>query len=158
MSASSDALEELSALKAIYDNELVCTDEPNGVHAPWLRHKEIDALYTKLEETATSSIGSPVVYSLVENIRDFLDEPHLRNSRKTVDPTIVKRPAVEEPSYSKSSTLPSVKVHLSMAPAFLSIAQGFQCPEIYHGESIVDRKSVFQVIFIVLNLLDIHSC
>nr|AAW25184.1 SJCHGC01213 protein [Schistosoma japonicum] len=41
-------------------------------------------------------------------------------------------------------SVPSVKSHLDISPRILPFASNSRAPEIYHGEPLVDRKSIFQ--------------
>lgn len=98
-----------------------------------------------LSDLCKASIGSPVIYSLVETIRSFLEELSAETTPLNIEPHETSDDdcqfiSVMKPVYS----VPSVREHLAARGRHLPIALGVECSEIYHGETISDRKSVFQ--------------
>ncbi|CAH8533996.1 unnamed protein product [Schistosoma bovis] len=118
------------------------------LHAPWLKCNILNELDKQLQLVVSSSLGSPVVYLLVETVRSFMCN-YLSSSTENL--TIHK---VEESSSqsvpenhelpSAVVSVPSVKSHLDISPQILPFALNSKVPEIYHGEPLIDRKSVFQ--------------
>lgn len=124
------------------------------LHAPWLKCNILNELDKQLQLVVSSSLGSPVVYLLVETVRSFMCN-YLSSSTENL--TIHK---VEESSSqsvpenhelpSAVVSVPSVKSHLDISPQILPFALNSKVPEIYHGEPLIDRKSVFQVTILVI--------
>ncbi|CDS42137.1 protein IMPACT [Echinococcus multilocularis] len=116
------------------------------ISAPDLQKDKRLELSNLLNDLCKASIGSPVIYSMVETTRSFLEE--LSTETASLDTEIYKTPddndyqfiSVAKPVY----TVPSVREHLAARGRYLPIALGAARPKIYHGETIVDRKSVFQ--------------
>ncbi|CAH8513579.1 unnamed protein product, partial [Schistosoma mattheei] len=119
------------------------------LHAPWLKCNILNELDKQLQLVVSSSLGSPVVYLLVETVRSFMCN-YLSSSTENL--TVHK---VEESSSqsvpenhelpSAVVSVPSVKSHLDISPQILPFALNSKVPEIYHGEPLIDRKSIFQV-------------
>ncbi|XP_022837221.1 protein IMPACT-like [Spodoptera litura] len=91
--------------------------------APWMDRKDKSELHQALDEIYLENIGKSVVYQWVEKIREVL---------QTIKPK--KRQKVNKTTKSKSP--PTVSSDTSLVHS--------DCPEITHGEVIVDRKSIFQ--------------
>ncbi|XP_022837657.1 protein IMPACT-like [Spodoptera litura] len=91
--------------------------------APWMDRKDKSELHQALDEIYLENIGECVVFQWVEKIREVL---------QTIKPK--KRREVNERTKSKSP--PTVSSDTSLVHS--------DCPEITHGEVIVDRKSIFQ--------------
>lgn len=116
------------------------------ISAPDLQKDKRLELSNLLNDLCKASIGSPVIYSMVETTRSFLEE--LSTETASLDTEIHKTPddddyqfiSVAKPVY----TVPSVREHLAARGRYLPIALGVARPKIYHGETTVDRKSVFQ--------------
>ncbi len=108
------------------------------------KHKELS---DQLREVCLASVGSPVIYSLVETIKSFLDDLPDDSAPKTTSQgqEYIIIPAETIPSTETVYSVPSVRDHLALCGRRLSFAVGVPCPQIYHGETITDRKSVFQV-------------
>ncbi|XP_068624089.1 protein IMPACT-B-like [Battus philenor] len=86
--------------------------------APWMNRKEKENLHRGLDEIYLENIGETVIYQWVEKIREILQQ---------IKPKEVKK--------QNSSQVQDI-----MALTQLEI----NCPEITHGEVIMDRKSSFQ--------------
>ncbi|XP_052751024.1 protein IMPACT-B-like [Galleria mellonella] len=86
--------------------------------APWMDRRAKANLRNLLDDVYLENIGEIVIYQLVEKVRDFVRKAKSTETRKkTVTPVI------------KSLDKTKLKIN---------------CPEITHGEVIVDRKSSFQ--------------
>ncbi|KAH9586957.1 hypothetical protein MS3_00004882 [Schistosoma haematobium] len=118
------------------------------LHAPWLKCNILNELDKQLQLVVSSSLGSPVVYMLVETVRSFMCN-YLSSSTENL--TIHKVEASSSQSVPENHELPSavvsvpsVKSHLDISPQILPFALNAKVPEIYHGEPLIDRKSIFQ--------------
>ncbi|KAL5963464.1 Protein IMPACT-B [Taenia solium] len=96
-----------------------------------------------LNDLCKASIGSPVIYSMVETIRSFIEELPAETTLLDFEPHEMSDNddcqfiSVMKPVYS----VPSVREHLAARGRHLPIALGVACSQIYHGETISDRKS-----------------
>ncbi|EUB62523.1 hypothetical protein EGR_02655 [Echinococcus granulosus] len=114
------------------------------ISAPDLQKDKRLELSNLLNDLCKASIGSPVIYSMVETTRSFLEE--LSTETASLDTEIHKTPddddyqfiSVAKPVY----TVPSVREHLAARGRYLPIALGVARPKIYHGETTVDRKTL----------------
>ncbi|XP_052751017.1 protein IMPACT-B-like [Galleria mellonella] len=86
--------------------------------APWMDRKIKENLHKSLDEVYLENIGETVIYQWVEKIREVL-----QNIKSTETPKNIVTPVIE------SLDMTKLKIN---------------CPEITHGEVIVDRKSSFQ--------------
>ncbi|VDK38745.1 unnamed protein product [Taenia asiatica] len=116
------------------------------ISAPDLPKDKRLELSNVLNDLCKASIGSPVIYSMVETIRSFIEELPTDTTLLDFEPHEMSDNddcqfiSVMKPVYS----VPSVREHLAARGRHLPIALGVACSEIYHGETISDRKSVFQ--------------
>ncbi|CAH8494207.1 unnamed protein product [Schistosoma turkestanicum] len=183
---STEAVEELEVLSAIYEEEFFILEPENRVyeirihskiddaankeqiilkfqqvpgypsinplkyelHAPWLKYDILNELEKQLQLTVSSSLGSPVVHLLVETIRSFICN-YLSSSAEKLTNHQVKAPSLQSVSENQETSsvvasVPSVKSHLDISPQILPFASNSKAPEIYHGEPLIDRKSIFQ--------------
>ncbi|XP_043238156.1 protein IMPACT-like isoform X2 [Amphibalanus amphitrite] len=123
--------DEVQALSSIYEQEWkVMTLTPGypsesppqyELLAPWLRGDLRNTLAAHLDGIYCDNIGSSILYLWIERVREFLEE-----LQETA-------PDIEE-SVSSAAVSPPPTIEADLSP----------CPEIIHGECIVDRKSVFQ--------------
>lgn len=92
------------------------------------------------------SIGTAMIFSMVETIKSFLDE-QIEEVLQDLNIVLELDDLSFEPEPAAKSVyvVPSVRDHLAACGRRLPIAEGVTRPKIYHGETIVDRKSVFQV-------------
>ena len=90
--------------------------------APFLQRGEKEQLQKQLQVILSNNVGMPVTFSLVECMKDFLQQ--FQSESELQEDKNPKNPAQIEEALS----------HLSM----------IQCPEITTGDCIEDRKSVFQ--------------
>ncbi|XP_026316203.1 protein IMPACT-like [Hyposmocoma kahamanoa] len=88
--------------------------------APWMDRKAKEKLRSALDEVYSENVGETVIFQWVEKIREILQ------SMKSPEP--VKKP---EKTASEEESLDLSKLEIN-------------CPEITHGEVIMDRKSSFQ--------------
>ena len=119
----------------------------NRISAPDLEKDHRSKLMHVLLNLCNESIGSPVIYSMTEKIQSFLED--------LVETTTPSEPKSEDitddighqldPTIKFTYNVPSVRDHLVACGKRLPIAIGVKCPTIHHGETITDRKSVFQV-------------
>lgn len=91
--------------------------------APFLNRDEKEEITDQLRDILSSSLGMPVVFSLVECVKEFLEQPHFLQKSISNANSFVEE---IQP-----------KVH---AQRLSSV----QCPVITTGDCIEDRKSVFQ--------------
>ena len=92
------------------------------ISAPFLDRDEKEELELQLRDILSSSVGMPVIFSLSECIKEFLDN---RKNSQTVKVQL-------------NSTQNEIKEEPILIPSSV------KCPEIVTGDCIEDRKSVFQ--------------
>ncbi|XP_037803176.1 protein IMPACT-B-like isoform X2 [Penaeus monodon] len=90
--------------------------------APWLKGMKRQELCGYLEEIYLENAGESIVYMWVEKIREFMTEQ-----------------AAHEPVVEEKTSITDAVDKLK-----LSFEEEVQCPEIYSGDIISDRKSHFQ--------------
>ncbi|XP_011302484.1 protein IMPACT-A-like [Fopius arisanus] len=147
-------VDEIEALVAIYGDELVVEDEENRAYsinvgdgewtvrfylklpgdypsnsppvyeisAPHLRQEQKMRICRILDEVYLDYVGQNVIYQWVERIREELQNFKLQ----------------KEESHENDAEENDLEIELVSAPV------EEECPEIYHGEVVVDRKSSFQ--------------
>ena len=144
--------EEIEALVSIYDDALTLLPSSSGkafevrindanlrlnfpsdypsisqpsyeLNAPFLSRDEKQEITIQLRDILSSSIGMPVVFSLAECVKEFLDEQFSQRSKNIPD----TRSFDEE-----------------IPPNIAEKLSSLQCPAITTGDCIEDRKSVFQ--------------
>lgn len=100
------------------------TDSPPvyEIHAPWMDRSTKQELHDALQGIYLENIGEPVIFLWAKKIRDILPTISAEVTEDTIlsAPTAQEKPCVVEPQF----------------PG--------ECPQIFHGETVVDRKSVFQ--------------
>jgi hypothetical protein len=100
------------------------------VSAPFLTKHEKDDLDKQLQEILSSSVGIPVVYTLSECLRDFLETRQKQS--KCGLPSKFNNPKSKEKADQLVKDLQPLKL------------SSMECPAILTGDCIEDRKSVFQ--------------
>ena len=96
--------------------------------APFLNRDEKEEITDQLRDILSSSLGMPVVFSLAECVKEYLEQPRFSEKDKSVQPDDFE---IEE-----------------SVPKFAQKLSSIQCPAITTGDCIEDRKSVFQVQYI----------
>ncbi|XP_057323175.1 protein IMPACT-A-like [Microplitis mediator] len=151
----SQQVDEVEALRAIYGEDWQVEDEENrafsmNVHegdksiklyvkltadypssapphyelsAPELRLEQKNRICSLLQEVYLSLAGEPVLYAWIERIRE-----ELQKDKSCTEKSVIKDKKVDKSRDNSSN------VNI----------EDEKCPEIYHGEVIVDRKSSFQ--------------
>nr|XP_022345694.1 protein IMPACT-like isoform X1 [Crassostrea virginica] len=115
--------------------------------APWLRKDEKLALEDALADIYCANIGESIIYLWVEKIRELLQE---KNALRTDTRTAVQPKEHQEETWSEEeeNSEKSYEVHRELSKCHLEdhdqCQDDIKCPEIHHGESFMDRKSVFQ--------------
>lgn len=101
-----------------------------------------------LQEICQASIGSPIIYTMIETIQSFLEElvEHNTPLKSEMDGISIDNDHQHDPGPKLTYSVPSVHDHLIACGRRLPISVGVKCPKIYHGETIADRKSIFQVV------------
>ncbi|KAK0077998.1 hypothetical protein PV325_003189 [Microctonus aethiopoides] len=97
--------------------------------APYLSLNEKQHISSLLQEVYLSCVGQIVLYQWIEKIREILDSEDLPNLKNTQE-NIINNQNVPMKVVSDCRPMNDKTVN--------------KCPEIYHGEVIVDRKSCFQ--------------
>ncbi|CAH1777283.1 unnamed protein product [Owenia fusiformis] len=114
---------------------------------PWLRGQERVELQNILESIYTENLGESIIYMWIEGVREFLEN---RNDKQRV--TVAKETDTTETEeqllrdvrdFSITNTVPHQGATYSQ-PSELAQQNKVQLPEIFHGDVITDRKSVFQ--------------
>uniref|UniRef100_A0A183TPE6 RWD domain-containing protein n=1 Tax=Schistocephalus solidus TaxID=70667 RepID=A0A183TPE6_SCHSO len=116
------------------------------ITAPELPRSSYDDLTASLWELCCMSVGSPVIHCMVEAVRQFLEEfspekPDVNVQKSTWSDSDIE---VRTKPTSDLYCVPSVRAHLASTSFLQKISEETHCPEIFHGEPITDRKSVFQ--------------
>ncbi|KAH8875377.1 Protein IMPACT [Schistosoma japonicum] len=125
--------------------------------APWLCCSAVNELEKELELVVASSLGSPVVHMLVETIESFICA-FMSSSSGNLSIHKVETPSLQstlekDEQLGTVVSVPSLRSHLDISPRILPFASNSRAPEIYHGEPLVDRKSIFQVIIVSIRNL-----
>ena len=115
------------------------------LQVPWLRGPLYSQILEELSQQAESANGLPVVHSLVESIRAFLQNLNDKSDDKKLNHGGDVSEAFVPSADSKSTVVPSVQAHLKNLPSLMPVALDSNTVVIFHGEPFVDRKSVFQV-------------
>ncbi|KAM3187630.1 hypothetical protein ACTXT7_001904 [Hymenolepis weldensis] len=117
------------------------------ISAPTLQKIQRSNLLQILNEVCMISLGSAMIFSMVETIKSFLGEQDDENNRDFDIVLELDDLTIDEPTDNVVRSVyavPSIRDHLAACGRRLPIAEGVPCPKIYHGETITDRKSVFQ--------------
>lgn len=122
--------------------------------APWLLRDEKVNLEGSLADIYCENIGESIIYLWVEKIREFLQEKnelHVKadtiagNSEAVVQEHTLDEKTEEVDDFSDKDFL---NVQENLNKCHLEEQENsnddVKCPEIHHGESFLDRKSVFQ--------------
>uniref|UniRef100_A0A0B6ZR41 RWD domain-containing protein n=1 Tax=Arion vulgaris TaxID=1028688 RepID=A0A0B6ZR41_9EUPU len=117
------------------------------INAAWLRGLERTNLENKLSQIYCENIGEDLIFLWVEAVREFLqdksDRDMVQNNNSAIGRIVVQSVETEE---DEDGFDPSVLGDLS----YLTIdhrqqsSQSVSCPEIFHGETLTDRRSTFQ--------------
>ncbi|TGZ73062.1 hypothetical protein CRM22_001729 [Opisthorchis felineus] len=123
------------------------TSEPlvYELQIPWLRGPLFDRIRDELAEQVSAADGLPVVHSLVESVRMFLDSIP-KNSNDQTHCGNPKSSCEDSATYGvvAQNVVPSVQAHLNNLPSLMPVAHDSKPVELFHGDPLVDRKSVFQ--------------
>ncbi|VDL61439.1 unnamed protein product [Hymenolepis diminuta] len=117
------------------------------ISAPTLQKIQRSSLLQILNEVCMVSLGSAMIFSMVETIKSFLEEQDEENNQDFDIILELDDLTIDEPTDNvvrSAYAVPSIRDHLVACGRRLPIAEGVPCPKIYHGETITDRKSVFQ--------------
>ncbi|XP_052717282.1 protein IMPACT-B-like isoform X4 [Crassostrea angulata] len=114
--------------------------------APWLLRDEKTNLEGSLADIYCENIGESIIYLWVEKIREFLQERNeLHVKADTTAEHMLDRKTEEEDEILDIDFLnvqeKPDKCHFEEQE---NSSDDVNCPEIHHGKSFVDRKSVFQ--------------
>ena len=93
-----------------------------------MNRDEKEEITDQLRDILSSSLGMPVVFSLAECVKEYLEQPRFSEKDKSVQPDVFE---IEE-----------------SVPKFAQKLSSIQCPAITTGDCIEDRKSVFQAQYI----------
>ena len=111
-------------LRLNFPSDYPSTSQPSyELNAPFLSRDEKQEITLQLRDILSSSIGMPVVFSLAECVKEFLEEQFSQRSKNIPDTC----------SFDEKHPL-NIAGNLS----------SLQCPAITTGDCIEDRKSVFQ--------------
>ncbi|XP_052717281.1 protein IMPACT-B-like isoform X3 [Crassostrea angulata] len=117
--------------------------------APWLLRDEKTNLEGSLADIYCENIGESIIYLWVEKIREFLQERnelHVKadttagNSEHMLDRKTEEEDEILDIDFLNVQEKPD-KCHFEEQE---NSSDDVNCPEIHHGKSFVDRKSVFQ--------------
>ncbi|VDN97876.1 unnamed protein product [Rodentolepis nana] len=117
------------------------------ISAPTLQKTQRSNLLHALNEVCAVSLGSAMIFSMVETIKSFIEEQEEESSQHCEAISELDESSIGEPMrgvVKSTYVVPSVRDHLLACGRRLPIAEGVSCPNIYHGNIITDRKSVFQ--------------
>lgn len=141
------------------------------LHAPWLRGEDRVKLDRRMQETIAENVGECLVFKFIDVVREFLDSESSTSSRSSphhADVTERRLSAGEAATAAVSDDSDRDEVHVSLNDVDDDDDEyGFDptlhvwhppedpvgseekpddisLPEIFHGEKLIDRKSVFQ--------------
>lgn len=117
--------------------------------APWLRREEKISLEDALADIYCANIGESVIFLWVERIREYLQEKSGVRQENPVSPSSSHDDTDEisnEEDDCAEYSFTKIQEELDKCPTEEQeeIREEVNCPEIHHGESFMDRKSVFQ--------------
>ncbi|GIY53294.1 protein IMPACT [Caerostris darwini] len=122
------------------------------ISAPWMRKDAKEELKLILKNVSDENKGECILYALISRIQEFIEDPstedNISNNQKynsTVSENELDSLSIKEP---KNQAFPEV-FHGECIEDRKSIFQTHAAadqalPEIFHGECIEDRKSIFQ--------------
>nr|CUU98647.1 hypothetical transcript [Hymenolepis microstoma] len=131
------------------------------ISAPTLQKTQRSSLLHTLNEVCMVSLGSAVIFSMVEAIKSFLEEQEEESNQYCDITSELDEPTTGEPMQGVVKSVyvvPSVRDHLLACGRRLPIGEGVSCPNIYHGSIITDRKSVFQLVKELIFVRQAHCC
>ena len=100
-----------------------------------MNRDEKEEITDQLRDILSSSLGMPVVFSLAECVKEYLEQPRFSEKNKSVS---------ESDVFEIEESIPKLAQKLS----------SIQCPAITTGDCIEDRKSVFQGHFAHVETVD----
>lgn len=113
--------------------------------APWLQRNEKLILEDLLADIYCENIGESIIYLWVEKIREFLQgKNELHRKADTLAETVVKELKLDEKTEEENNISEAQEKEKCHFEEQEYSKDDVECPEIHHGESFVDRKSVFQ--------------
>ncbi|XP_048744451.2 protein IMPACT-B-like isoform X2 [Ostrea edulis] len=117
--------------------------------APWLRREERISLEDALADIYCANIGESVIFLWVEKIREFLQEKSemkVETKPDVASPEKVEEKSEGEEDWSEDSfaKIQEELIKRSHSTEQEETKEEVTCPDIHHGESFMDRKSVFQ--------------
>lgn len=110
------------------------------ISAPWLRGEERNRLEDTLAQVYCDNLGEDIVFLWVEAVREFLQQKTDQDGHvygRDEDKSAVD--FQDDQGVTLAEELETSLVAFSNKPANV-----VECPEIVHGETILDRKSTFQ--------------
>lgn len=129
-------IEANALLNVNFPENYPSTTGPNyELSAPFLDREDKEELELQLRDILSSSVGMPVIFSLSECIKDFLE--NRVDSCQTVK--------VQNDDVEKTTTKSELKSNFTSS---------IKCPAITTGDCIEDRKSVFQGHFAQVENMD----
>lgn len=143
-----------------------------ALHAPWLRGEDRVKLDQRMQETIAENVGECLVFKFIDVVREFLDssssqsvqqsfispvDSHLTELRSSAAETAAAA-AADDDDLDEDGNVPldddddeygfDPKLHVWHPLENPAITEDgpddISLPEIFHGEKLVDRKSVFQ--------------
>ncbi|ELT88438.1 hypothetical protein CAPTEDRAFT_222178 [Capitella teleta] len=108
-----------------------------SLNAPWLRGKSKQDLGNELEEIYCENIGESIIHLWVEHIRGFLENLQHNLSQSAAD---IEEEGIDGEEFDPSS----IQAQLAGQGKMDVMPDDLCLPEIHHGETVHDRKSVFQ--------------
>ncbi|XP_052717280.1 protein IMPACT-B-like isoform X2 [Crassostrea angulata] len=119
--------------------------------APWLLRDEKTNLEGSLADIYCENIGESIIYLWVEKIREFLQERNeLHVKADTTAEAVIQEHMLDRKTEEEDEILDIDFLNVQEKPDKCHFEEqenssdDVNCPEIHHGKSFVDRKSVFQ--------------
>lgn len=119
--------------------------------APWLLRDEKTNLEGSLADIYCENIGESIIYLWVEKIREFLQERNeLHVKADTTAEAVIQEHMLDRKTEEEDEILDIDFLNIQEKPDKCHFEEqenssdDVNCPEIHHGKSFVDRKSVFQ--------------
>ncbi|CAL1536509.1 unnamed protein product [Lymnaea stagnalis] len=118
------------------------------ISAPWLRGEERNRLEDALAQVYCDNLGEDIVYLWVEAVREFLQQ---KTDQAEVKPAVDLQDDLDPTAEDLETSFVFSFRHFELSRIFnfkkfrhFFPFNTVECPDIIHGETILDRKSTFQ--------------
>ncbi|KAL8590639.1 hypothetical protein ACOMHN_011075 [Nucella lapillus] len=120
------------------------------INAPWLRGMERQNLEGRLSDIYCENLGEDLIYLWVEAIREHLQNKAGDNLKEGEAEDCGDKAAVQQSTEADDVddhfdlTLLEGEVMSSLQDMNIKSGEEYECPQIFHGDTLSDRRSTFQ--------------